>query len=164
MGFSPGTFALIGTAIGAVGTVMEASAARSAAQYQAAVAERNANIAEENMRREADRGQIEARDTSVEAGQQIAALFAEQGASGLGTQAGSHALRRRGLRQLSQRDSERIRRDSENQIDAFGQQAADFRGEAGMARSRARSSLVSGALNLGGTLVSGAMRHRRMTG
>ena len=156
--------AKIGAAVSAVGTVVGTMANMQAASYQAAVAARNAEIMEMNARREIDRAQVETQDYGEKAREQIGALIASQGASGISLQSGSPMLRQRSAERLAQRDAFRLRSDTELAAERMRQGAADARADAEMARSRRSFSLLSGIFDTGSTLIGGARQVQRIRG
>ena len=156
--------AKIGAAVSAVGTVVGTMANMQAASYQAAVAARNAEIMEMNARREIDRAQVETQDYGEKAREQIGALIASQGASGISLQSGSPLLRQRSAERLAQRDAFRLRSDTELAAERMRQGAADSRADAEMARSRRSFSLLSGIFDTGSTLIGGARQVQRIRG
>lgn len=159
MGASP--LMAVGAAVSAIGGVVSTISQMQAASYQAAVAERNAKIMEDNARREVDRAQAETVDESEAARQQIGQLVAAQSASGVSMMSGSPLTRRRGAQRLAERDAQRIRSDANVQAERMQQQATDHRAEASMARSRRGASMLSGALDVGSTIIGGARQIRQ---
>ena len=151
----------VGAAVSAVGTVVSTISQMQAASYQAAVAERNAKIMDQNARTEIQRAQAETVDEGEIARQQIGQLVAAQSASGISLNTGSPLTRRRGAERLAQRDAHRIRSDANVQAERMQQQAMDHRAEASMARSRRGASMLSGALNVGSTIIGGARQIRQ---
>lgn len=152
----------IATGISAAGSVISMIGNMQAASYQAAVAQRNAQIMEENARRELDRAQVEVQDQAEAARFQIGQVIAAQGASGISLNTGSALRRRDDLTQLASRDALRTRQDAELRAENMRQGAADFRAEAGQARSRRTFSIFSGVADVGSTLIGGATQLNRL--
>lgn len=161
MSFSPALFGTISQVVGIASSVIGTIAQMQAAQYQAAVAERNRRTAEENAVRELERSQLEQQDWGQEARGQIASLMAQLSAGGMRGDLGSAALQRRDAHSLARRDAERIRQEGTTRATGFAQQAADFAGEAGMARRRAGFALFEGVAGGLSTYLSHAQRNAR---
>ena len=164
MGFDPISLATIGKWIGVAGSVAGTVSSINAASYQASVAQRNQEIAERNSRKAIEDSQREQQDWSVEAGQQLAGLLAEQSASGISLSGGSSFLRRKGAEDLTRRDASRIREGGNIRSQNFSQQAADFGAEAGMERSRRKFSLLGGGIDAASSYISGASSVNRARG
>ena len=151
-------FGGLSTALQVGATVVGTMGAIQQSNYQSQVALNNQAIAEENARRVIFESQIEAQETDIEARGELGQLLAQQGASGLSLGSGSFALRRKGLEELAAKDRGFIRSQGEVRATRHRQQASDFAGESAMAKASGRGALVSGAFDIGTSLVSGASR------
>lgn len=144
------TAATIGA--GVLGTVAQVQQAK----FEQRVAEQNATTADENRIQALRDAAIANQDRDFEATQELGALIARQAASGLS--GGSHALQRKTLHQLAQRDRQRIATQGEATAARFGQQAQDFRTQASAASARGSNAVVSGVIGAGTSLISGAQQ------
>ena len=127
-------------------------------KFQSQVALNNAAIAEDNARRSVFEAQVEAQETDFAARDELGQLLSQQGASGLSLGSGSFALRRKGLEELAAKDRGFIRTQGEVQATRFRQQASDQRSASAQAKAAGRNALISGAFDIGTSLVSGATR------
>ena len=139
------------TVVGTMGAVQQSN-------FQSQVALNNAAIAEDNARRSVFEAQVEAQETDFAARDELGQLLAGQGASGLSLGSGSFALRRKGQEELAAKDRGFIRTQGEVQATRFRQQASDQRSESAMAKAAGRNALISGAFDVGTSLLSGAAR------
>lgn len=144
----------LGGILGAAGSIVSTIGAVGAANYQAQVAKNNEVIAKEN----AERASTQAQEEQLRNDQETAALVGEieagQGASGL---TGASQLRtRRSVARLGKLDSTNIRKQGQENVRNFLQQAENFRGEAGAARSQGLAAMFAGGIDLGRSLLGGA--------
>lgn len=148
----------LSTALSVGSAVVGTIGAINQANFQSQVANNNAAIAEDNARRAVFESQVEAQETDFAARDELGQLLAQQGASGLSLGSGSFALRRKGQEELAAKDRGFIRNQGEVQATRFRQQANDQRAEAAQAKAAGRNALISGAFEVGTSLVSGATR------
>jgi len=147
--------AVAGTAISTIGGMQQAS-------YQAAVAQRNQQIMEQNARAEIESSQREQAEWGVSAQGQLGQLAAELASTG--TRGGTTALRQRGAGLLARRDAERIGEEGRVRADANYQGAADSASQARQAKRARGFSLLSGALGMADSYISGSTQTRRIQG
>lgn len=147
--------------VSTAGAVVSAVSQMQESAYQQAVAQRNQQIADENRQRAIEESQIEQRDWSEAAREQLGALIADISASGVATHGGTASLLRTGTRRLAQRDASRIREEGDARARAAGQQSADFAGQASAARSSRAFNLFGGALDVTSSYIDAATRNRR---
>lgn len=149
-----GAASLIGTLFSVAGGLMEASAARKAADYQAKVAENNAKIATEN----ANRASQTAQEQQIQSDNEIAAFIGQQeavqSASGLSTTGRSQLLTRKSAARLGRQDAANIIARGNQETRNFHQQSADFLNEANQARASGRAAATRGVLGAASGLVS----------
>lgn len=148
--------AVIGSLMGAAGTVYSGIAANQAGKYQQRVAEMNAQIAEENSRRAIERSQIEQQDQDMLTRAELGSQEALQGASGLSITGGSQVLTRKAAAMLGRRDALNVRQQGELESYNFKTQAVSQRAEGEMARARGQSALIGSYLGATGSLISNA--------
>ena len=145
--------------VGAVGSIAAGQATAAAETERALVAERNAEIAEQNAQRAEDVGQIEAQEQDFLTLSMLGTQESRQAASGLSGR--SQQLARKTARELGRRDALNITADASVRAFNFRTEAADRRSEARVARLSGDNALLSGFLDAGSTLISGAARTRR---
>lgn len=150
----------IGTALSAASSVMSYIGARQEQSYRNEVSRRNAVIAEQNAAKAAENSQREQMDYGEAAREQIAALVAEQAASGVSIASGSPFLQSKRLRELSRRDASRLADEGRTRVEGFRQQRADFLSAA----ASPGPSLLGLGLDFGSTLVGGSMALKKYKG
>jgi len=156
MAFLAAAAPIITGVIGAAGAVYQGMAAKDAADYQAAVARNNAKAAEDMRRYEIQRGLLSAeeqdRKNAELSGQQRAAMAAS------GFDMNSGTMRDIGVSQTILGRTDSLRRAHEGELAGWKlkNQANNFQAEAGLAEARGNSSLLSGFVNAGTSLIGGA--------
>jgi hypothetical protein len=164
MSFGPMTLMKIAQGVSVAAGVVGTISNMQAAAYQQAVAQRNAQLMEENARRAIEQSQREQEDWGQAAREQLGRLMADLGASGVAMGAGSALRRREGAGELAQRDAMRIREEGVTTAENFRQQAADFKGEAKMARRRKSFALFEGVVGTMGSYLGHATQINRARG
>lgn len=147
---------IAGTAVSAVGAIVQTSAAINAANYQASIARQQAEIDRENAARVEQTAQVEQqyRDEQTAAG--IGSLLAQQGASGLATSGASQILTRKTAAELGRLDALNVRQAGDLSSYNYKVQSQQSDAAAAFANQRAQTSLLSGFLDTGATLIGGA--------
>lgn len=144
------TYLSLGSAIlGGVTSFAQASA-------QASIAETNAAIMENNAVEAIKTAGVRAQDQDQEALSVMGQLSANQGASGLSSGSGSHALARKSAAELARRDRARITEAGQVEARNFRTQAQSFRKQAAGERSAGIYGLISAGLDVGTSLISSA--------
>lgn len=165
MGVDPISMLVIGgTVLGAAGDVMEGVQANKMAKYQAKVAEMNQQISEDNARRAIERSQVEQQESDMTSLAFLGAQEAMQGASGLSLGGGSQKLARKSAKTLGRLDALRIRQGGELEAHAHRTEGVNFGTQAAMAKQQGSNALLSGFINAGSTLMTGAARTMRTGG
>lgn len=126
------------------------------ANYQSAVASHNANLLETQASREAHAANQDIADRDAAARAQIAGLMAEMDASGINSTTGSMLFRRAGMERLATRDRERLSLKRDNDLENTRNQAASQRAEAKALKRAGKFSLLSTALSIPTSYLSGA--------
>lgn len=145
-----GTVASVATGVlGTISFIQEASFAEDQANA-------NAPVMEENAERAVQEAGIRAQRADLEAIEELGALATKQSVSGLS--GGTYALQRKRLRELAARDRGTIIFEGQAESDRIKQGAADQRTRANSARSAGRFAGISGAFNVGSSLISGASK------
>lgn len=144
------------TALSVAGVVAGGISSFAASSYKRKVAEANAKVAGKNAEREIQKAGIQAQDQDFAAAQELGALVARQGASGLNMGVGSMALSLNSQKALAARDRGYTIYEGASKADAYKQQRNDYLAEASAAKSEQIFGVVKTALGVGDSLVSGA--------
>lgn len=156
-----GAFGGGGSLFNALGAVVTAGSGLAAASYQAQVAKANASIAEQNAQRAVTQGNKAAQEqdnlTRAAIGEQIAV----QSASGLSLNSKSQMLTRKAARALGRQDSINAREAGDINAYNYRTDAMNFESQAAGAKLAGTSSLLSGVLDFGGSLIGNARSTRR---
>jgi hypothetical protein len=115
--------------------------------YQSRVAKANAAIAQQNAAKAVQTAHQQAQIGDQEAAQDIGAMMAQAGASGLSLGVGSSALRRRSAEELAARDRGFT-------VYAGEMEAAGYKQEAANYRSEGRNALGGGMLDAFSSVLS----------
>jgi len=152
-----GATAAIGGAstLATIGSVASAGAGVMSSLYQAKVANANASIAEQNAARTRQEGAVKAQEGDFSARAEMGQLLANAGASGITAGVGSKLLQRKSAAELATRDRSYTRYGAETEAVNFKQQANDLRAGG---KSGVFFSLLSGAGEIGGSMISGAAK------
>lgn len=146
------------TLVSAGGSILQGVQANKMAKYQAKVAEMNKSIAEDNARRAIERSQVEQQESDMTALAFMGSQEAMQGASGLSLGGASQQLARKSSKELARLDALRIRQGGELEAYNYRTQGVNFGAEASMAKAGGKNSLVSGFIDAGSSLLTGAGR------
>lgn len=140
----------------AAGTAVSGITSFMSSQYQAQVAENNATIAGDAAVRNAfnENQDLQARD--IAARQEVAAIVADMGTSGLSATSGSKLLQRTSLADLATRDRERLATNRDVNLKNKLQEKASFKAEAKSARTAGAFGLLTSALQVPTSYLSGA--------
>lgn len=138
-----------GTAIGGVTSYMSS-------QYQAQVAENNATIAGDAAVRNVFNENQDMQAKDIAARQEIAALVADMGASGLDANSGSKLLQRRSLADLATQDRTRLAANRDVNLKNKLQEQAAYKAEARSSRTAGMFGLLTTALQVPTSYLSGA--------
>ena len=126
------------------------------AQYQSAVATQNASLLEEQATRETFAANQDIADQDQAARAEIAAMVAQMDASGINSSTGSMMFKRAGLESLAARDRARLGQKRDINLENTKRQAAAQRAEAKAAKRAGKLGLLSTALGVGTSWLSGA--------
>lgn len=160
MNFAPLALTKIGAAVTAASSVLSTISGMQQASFQSKVAANNAAIAERNAAQATENTQTEQLDYAEAAREQIGALIAQQGASGVSAASGSPFLQAKRAKALARRDAERIAREGATRVRGLQQQSADFSTSA----QKPRGLLLGGLLDFGTTLIGGAEAIQKVKG
>lgn len=126
------------------------------AQYQAAVATQNSRLLEEQANRETFAANQDIADQDQAARAEIADMVAQMDASGINSSTGSMMFRRAGMESLAARDRARLGQKRDIALENTKRQAAQERANAKAAKKAGRLGLLSTALSVGTSWLSGA--------
>lgn len=126
------------------------------AQYQSAVATQNSQLLEEQAKRETFAANQDIADQDQAARAEIADMMAQMDASGINSSTGSMMFKRAGMESLAKRDRERLGVKRDVQLENTKRQAAQERAAAKAAKRAGRLGLLSTALSVGTSWLSGA--------
>lgn len=98
-----------GGAFSALGNIFSGNSQKQMYDYQSQVALINANIDKQNAEWELNKGELEATQKGMQAGQQFGQIVAGQGASNLDVNSGSNRLVQQSQQKLTQMDLSTIR-------------------------------------------------------
>lgn len=149
-------------AITAASSLIGGIAGKQQADYKAAVARNNAIIAERNAQVTSEAASQDAMYSDIQLADLLGTQSAIQGASGLSGR--TMNLVRKSTRETGRIDALNIVKSGETEGRNFLQQAADFKGEAKMAKREGKFALVSGLLGAAGSLAGDAMATRSPIG
>lgn len=126
------------------------------AQYQSAVATQNADLMKQQAEREVFAANQDIADQDQSARGEIADMVAQMDASGINSSTGSLLFRRAGVASLAHRDRERLSQKRDIQLENTKRSEASQRAEAKAIKRSAKLGLLSTALNVGTSYLSGA--------
>lgn len=146
----------------AVGTGVAALSANAQANYRAKVADQNAKLAAEA----AHTADENTRTAALEQYRKIAAAKGAQrvaaGANGVGVDFGTAGDVVDDTNMLGREDVGRIYDQGYQKARGFEIEASNYRGEANAQRSAGTGALVSGAFNMGSTILGGAQQYKKL--
>lgn len=148
----------LGSIVSAAGSIGAAGAEADAAEYRAAIAERNAKQAEFNAVSAQRRSAVEQQDQDQETRNLLAQQLSAQAGSGLDVGSRSFALARKSAAQVGRKDALNIIREGTLEAESFRVQGEDFKAEAHLQRSAAKSSRLAGFLGATKSLLGGATK------
>lgn len=148
--------AVASTAIGVAGAVAESRANAAELSYRGAIATRQAQLEEQNAAMVRQAGAVTAQDQDFEAAAIMADELATMSSRGFVVNSPSYARRRNQQAALARRDRLRTVIDANNQAASASNRAATARAEGAQARAGQRNNRISGILNIGSSLISGA--------
>jgi len=149
--------AIAAAAAAVAGSATSMVSARQQAKFQSEVAARNAEIERNNAVRETHRSQIQQQEQDIVARAMLGDIEAQQASSGLSiNESGSFALARKGAEETARLDALNIRHEGEmNKYNALTR-AMEFDTERSAALARKRNATVSGAIDIGSSIIGGA--------
>ena len=140
----------------AASTVVSGISQYQNAQYQSAVATQNAALLEEQATRETFAANQDIADQDQAARAEIADMLAQMDASGINSSTGSMMFKRAGMESLAARDRARLGQKRDINLENTKRQAAQQRAEAKALKKAGKLGLLSTALDVGTSYLSGA--------
>ena len=151
----PATLAIIGTVAATASAGVAGYSAYQQSKYQAKVAKQNAKFESERAIGEIDRGVEERRNLSRRYAATRGAQRAAMAANGIDVDFGSAADVLGDTDMFYREDTETSLTNQADRVRGIDISAANFRGEAAAAKSRATGQLIGTALNMGSTILGG---------
>lgn len=142
--------------ISAGATLLGGMSANRDARYQAAVGMKNAQLLDEQALRENFAASQDIEDQDVSARAEVADMLSQFAASGLSASSGSFVMRQAGAALLAKRDRQRLGQKKDVQLANTRNQVSTMRSEAEATRRGGRTSLLSTALAVPTSYLSGA--------
>lgn len=146
----------IGTGVGVVGSLQQASAQKSAANYQAQVAANNQQTATQNAAFAAASGEQQAANKAQQTRAQVGSIEAAEGSSGVDINSPTATAVRTSQGELGALDADTIRSNAARQAYGYETQATNFGNQQQADISQANNAETSGYINAGSGLLSGA--------
>lgn len=147
-------FSVIGSLVGAAGTIFSGISAMQQANYQAKVAAMNQQIANDNAKRAIEVGQINQQGQDTQTAAMLGEQEAVQGASGLSLTGKSQILTRKAARELGRLDALNVRQAAEIESYNYKTQAMNFGAQAAAAKMQGQGALLSSFFGAGSSLMS----------
>ena len=145
----------VGTGVGMIGQMQQASAQKAAADYSAKVAENNAIIAQQNAVRASQAGEQQAAMQQMKTRAAVGAMAAGQGASGVDVGSGSFGSVKESTTKLGMLDALTIRSNAARQAYGYETQATNFDNQATIDTATGENAQTAGYIGMGGGLLSG---------
>lgn len=144
-----------GAAAGAVGQMKQASAAKSAADYQSKVQAGNQEIALKNASFAAASGEQKAAVQQQKTRAQVGAIEAAQGSSGVDINSPTASAVRTSQGELGALDAQTIRSNAAREAYGYQTQATNFGNQALADTAQGENAEISGEIGAGSGLLSG---------
>lgn len=150
-----GIISLASTAVGAVGSIQQANAASAAAGYNAKVAERNSELAIQNANYTAAQGEQNVAAQGAENRAKIAAITAQQAASGVDVNQGSSVGIRESASKIGMLDALNLRSQAARQAYGYQTQSANDLAQAKLDKAQGKSLKTAGYISAGSRILGG---------
>ena len=145
----------IGTGIGAMGQMQQASAAKASADYQAKVAQGNAEIASQNANMAAASGEAQAAISEQKTRATVGAELAAQGSSGVDINSPTATAVRTSQDMTGQLDAQTIRSNAARQAYGYETQSTNFENQSSADTAQGNNAMTAGEVGGAGSLLSG---------
>lgn len=157
----PAILAIAGTATSVLSAGFGAVSAMGQASYQSKLAAMNAQIERENQVRSINEASIAAQEQDLATRAVVGDELMTQAQSGLSVNSGSSRRAVRDIRLLGRKDAMNIRQSGELEKFNSAQREFGFLAERNQANSARTNAAISGVVDVGSTLLSGAQLTRR---
>jgi hypothetical protein len=143
-------------AVSAAGAISSGISQSRAASYQAQVASNNAKIAGYNANAAIETGNQKLQAAQEKAAEQMGAIRAAMGASGVDLNSGSALRNQQGLAEVNDLNEQTITSNAARSAWNFRNQGNDFTAQAGLDEEKAQSAETAGLVGGFSSLLSGA--------
>lgn len=141
-----GSMGGIGTALSVGGSLLGGVQAMAQGNYAADVANQNAKIADENAQKAAEASQKNALESDMQTAGMMGEQLAAQSASGISVGSRTSVSVRKAASNIGRARAAEIRNRGRDEVIAYNQQSADFKGEAANAKASGKWGMVGGIL------------------
>lgn len=143
------------TVISGIGAIQQGNAASAAAGYNAKIAAQNAQIAQQNARYTAAEGEQNVAAAGAETRAKVAAITANQGASGVDINSDSSVGVRESEAKLGMLKSLNLRSQAVRQAYGYETQSANDLAQAKLDKMQGKSAKTAGYLDAGASILGG---------
>lgn len=154
----PGTLTLIAAGTAIAGTVAGTVGKVQQANFERKVAEQNQKLENERIVDAMSRGETEARDAGRRAAAMRGAQRAAMAANGIDLSFGSASDLLEDSAMYAREDVGNVRKNTDREIRGYDINAANYGSQANAAKQRKAGAIVSGALEVAGTIAGTASR------
>ena len=145
----------VGTGVGVMGQMQQASAQKASADYQAQVAQGNAQVAQQNATMAAQSGEEKAAIQEQKTRQDVGSELASQASSGVDINSSTSRAVRTSTQTLGSLDAQTIRSDAAKQAFGYQVQASNYGNAASADTVTGKNDLAAGEVGAGASLLSG---------
>lgn len=153
---------IIAAAMAVAGTATSALSANAQSRYQAKIAERNADLEREAGQQEQENTATAAQEQYRRIAQLKGAQRARAAAGGVGVDFGTAAEVQSDTDLLGREDVDRIYKQGAQNLRSHDIGASNYEAEAGARRQAGTAALVSGAFNIGSSILGGAQQYNKL--
>lgn len=167
----PGTLSMIAigstvasAGVGAMGAIQQGQSQAAAAGYNAKVAANNAQIATENANFVGAEGEQNVASAGAKTKATVAAITANQGASGVNINTGSSVDVRESAAKVGMLNALNVRSEAARKAYGYQTEAASDTAQSQLLRSQQKAAKTAGFLNAGATILGGVSKGAMFTG
>lgn len=146
------------TAMSAIGSIQQGKAASAAAGYNAKVAAQNAELARQNASFAGAQGEQNVAAQQAENKAKLAAIEAQQGASGVDVNSGSFSQVRQSASKLGMLNALNIRSEAARKAYGFQTEATNYDAKGRLIKAQGKAARTAGYINAGATILGGAAK------
>lgn len=144
------------TAVGAMGAIQQGNAASAAAGYNAKVAAQNAELQRQNAQYAGAQGEQNVAAAGAENKARLAAIEAQQGASGVDVGSGSFSQVRQSASKLGMLNALNLRSEAARKAYGFQTDAVNYEAQGRLSKAQGKAAKTAGYLSAGATVLGGA--------